>query len=410
MSCFIIKDVIDRLDKSLYEDYENTKNNLLVLWEKYYINLKEDARTDEYERLKKTYFDIGNEYEKLLSDRSKIDDDILYKRFMIMQRKTGIRMIVAAKGTIFEEEAKSFESQQSNTPAGDRSVTNIRFNARNKQRQQSSGSYYNQDILKFSFIDFLKMMIKTPEFRKQIIMQVLFSMSMELIRFLITIIILRSHAKKAIYNKYLSDLISNIIGEHIDIKIISSDRFDMFGYFNNIILSKKVINSLNEDEIIAISLFIYGSNKNMASRGLFLGSIKTIISTSVSLGLSYIYNLEYMKTGDVTYIIRNIQAGFIKDAVLMILFGILDIKLSTNDAIKFVKEKGYIKQFVNVRKKLPTEVAKRFPNIDQETMEKSVKHFTNMLNMIKIKENVDKDNLSTPISLMNKAISIFKKF
>jgi len=409
MAIMIIKDVIDRVDKKLMDNYSSTKRDLLILWEKYYVNLAEDARLETFKQLKTEYFRIADEYEKKLeSNPSMAKDELLYKKYTIMQRKIGIRMLAAVHDTSLEQEAKTFEAQSPGTPAGDRSATNIKFQSTSKQRRTSGPSYSYSENKPVSFSDFLKLFLSNKNVQKKLIFQLLFYLFLELLAYLIELIVLKNSAKKSIRNEYWSNLIGNIVGKDVSVNIVNSNTYSIYSYYNSIIISTKILEKLNENEIIALSLYTYGSTIGLVGH-ITMGIFKSILVSSSDIVLGYIQMEQYLRgTTDYQYIL--IYSKTISQTIIVVLINILGLKMGISNSIKYVKEKGYLNHLMTARKKLPPKRSQQIPDIDIETANATSGLLIKFMNIIGIKDNIEKDNISKPVSLLQKAVAVFKKF
>lgn len=411
--------ITERINKVITSEDVSTKEQLLIFWEQHYRNFTEDAKINEYNELKKGYFVMADEYESLLrSDPSKIGDELLYKKFMIIQRKIGIRMIALAAGTEYEEEAKTFESQASNTPAGDRSVSNIKNTFESEIRTRAAsrpwGSTGEEGKPITTFSDFIKVVIASKAVRKRLIMRILFYLSLELLAYLINIYMVRQLVRKSPKNEYWSNLIGDVIDKDIDVKIVKSNMYTVFGCSGMIAISQKIIDKFSEEEVIALSLYSYGSTVHAVSRGIGLGTLKFIMVTSIEMGLTYMAVIDIHKQGggaDTSKIIYKIvMYKTISEVLLTILLSMLRLKLEVIGAIKYVKDKGYLNQLMAARRKLPKKRAERIPDIDAKTAEVTVGLFTKFLGIIGLKKSIEKDNISKPVSTLKKATAIFRKF
>lgn len=398
------------------ENFE-TKKRLLMFWEQYYINFTEDARADEYNNLKREYFKIADEYERLLdADPSKAEDEFLYKKYTIRQRKIGIRMISVASGTEYEDQSKTFESQTANTPAGDRSATNIRYQAQSKSRADTGpwGAGTPPRPIE-TFKDFLIVFFANKKVIRRLIGRILFYMFLELLVVIMRIYQVKQLASRAERDDYWSDLIGNIIGKKVSVKIIKSPIYMVFGCSGSIVISSKIIDKLSEEEVIALSLYSYGAMIHALSRGIGFGTLKFILVTSIDMFSTYAVVMHIGKHPDPNrdtgkIIERIIMLKSISELVLTILLSVLNLKLEVTQALKYVKNKGYLSQLMTARKKLPKKKAERIPDVDRETAAKTANLFVSFLNLISFKKNVDKDNISKPVSSLQKVTSIFKKF
>lgn len=409
--------VTDRINKVISGKKIITREQLLNFWRHRYINLTEDAKMDEYNKLKEIYFVHGETYENMLKVKpSAAEDELLYKKYMIMQRKAGIRMIALASGTDKIDEARTFEAQTAGTPAGDRSVSNIRYMARSKQQQAQGFSYGGAGgggaggFGPMKFTDFIKFLMNEPRARRIIIFKILFAFVLELIKFLTSLLTYKIMARKAILNGPLSDLMSRIAGENIIIKTIGGSEYRVFGFGDSVIISKEALRILTQDELVAMVLYCHGARRKDLSRTILLGTIRSIITGSSEIGMIYATAIELQKSGREAAMKKYLTYGLIRELVLIILIGVLDAKIGVHDGIKYVKEKGYIKQLMSAKRKIPSEKSRSIPNVDDDTAERSVKHFKNLLNVVNLKEHVDKDDVSNPISKLSKAASIFRKF
>jgi len=400
----------ERMHEIISGENFKTKKQLITFWEQYYINFTEDARADEYNNLKREYFKVADEYEKILdSNPSKAEDEHLYKKYTIRQRKIGIRMISAARGTEYENQSKTFESQIANSPAGDRSATNIRFQTQSKARKDDGP--WGEPIKNFS--DFIRVVVKSRAVQKRLVGRLLLYLYEGLLEYLIYIYIIRKSSKKAPRSDHWSNLIGRVIGKDISVKIMKSRMYLVFGSDNSIIISDKIIEKLSEEEIIALSLYSYAAMAHLLSKGIVFSTLKFIMVTSIDMALSYIATIEIAKDGGTDtgkVITKLITAQSISEVVISILLFIFKLKLKVARAIKYVKDKGYLVQLMAARKKLPKKEATQIPEIDIETAKVSVGLFTKFLSIIGFEKSVEKDNISKPISFLQKITSIFKRF
>lgn len=422
--------IVERIDKIISESDMTTKKQLLEFWKQHYSTLTEDARIDEYERLKKAYFDAANTYEGIIKDPRKAEDEALYKKFMIMQRKIGIRMISVASGTGLEDEARTFEAQTSNTPAGDRSVTNIRYQAQRKvaaeqaeeARSYSSSEYFWRNAAsarygqKQSFIDFVKMFFMNKEVQKRLVGKALWYCFLELLTYLVKLQMMRAWSRSASVEYKWSEIISRVVGEDVVVKVINSPMYVIYSFGGSIAITSKIFNKLSEEEIIALSLYSYGTAKNAALGGIAAASLKTIIYTSIDFAATYVTISHGRKTGIsgeeelYSLICKMIYTKAIAEFVMSLLFIVFRSKMEASRGIKFVVDKGYAKAFMSAKKKLPTKRAERFPDIDEKTAGVVANYFVKSLNVMGLKEDIDKDNTTKSMSLLKKFLSVFKRF
>jgi len=411
--------LIEKINEIISDNKISTEKKLLLFWEQKYINLDEDARSEEFYVLRNLYFKVADLYEDILKkDPSKIDDEVLYRKHMIKQRQIGIRMIAATSGTDLEDEAKTFESQTSGTQAGNRSAANIRNEAMSKRTMRSggfnpggasggSGSYSGESM---SLKSFIKYVLLSKYGKKLIIKRLLFAFFLETMKFLTKIYVYGKLSRKAVLDENISSMVSRVAGESVAVKVNKLKTFGMYGYGGYVILSKKIVDIFNNDEIIALSLYIHGANRKAVAKGIALGSIRFIISTSAEVLTAYSATLEIQRTRNaLDALSKMISRNFIKSVVLSILLEILNVKLDIHNALQFVKSKGYLRHLMDARKRFPIKAASNIPEVDVETANEAVNLFTKFLEIINFKDSISNNNVSKPISFMNKVSSIFKR-
>lgn len=400
-----------------HEDVTSEKE-LLTFWEQYYINLNEDSRRSTFNTLKNEYFKIADEYEKELEDNpSLIEDELSFKKYTIRQRKMGIRMLGVTRDTDLENEAKTFESQMVNTPAGNRSAATIRDQARQRERAKHGFGFQAGEGPRpiETFKDFLIVFFANKRVIRRLIGRLLFYMFLELLATIMRIYQVKQLASRAEKNDYWSDLIGKVVGKEVTVKIIKSPMYMVFGCTGSIVIASKIIEKLSEEEVIALSLYSYGSMVHALSRGIGFGTLKFILVTSVDMFSTYGVVMHIGKHPDPErdtrkIIERLILLKTISELVLTIVTSVLNLKLEVIQAVKYVRKKGYLNQLMSARKKLPKKRAERIPEVDSKTANATANLFVSFLNLIGFKKDVDRDNISKPVSSLQKAVSIFKKF
>jgi len=400
--------ISERIHNIISEENILPNKKLLMFWEQHYLNFTEDARTNEYQILKKEYFRIADEYESMITDKAYLNNDALYKRYMIMQRKTGIRMIAAARGTEYESEARTFEAQTAGTPAGNRSATIIRHNARTKDDAKYGRGFQASSM---TFMGLLKDLINHPPYIRHVITMYMFKICMALLNYILQIQSQIKQAKTAEVSKHWSDLVSNAAGEKLVIKIKNSNRHDIFEYNNTVIVTSKIISNLDKKEVIALSLYAHGTTKYLLIRGLITATFATLLSTSLETVLTYLRIKEQLdEPGSIDPTVMFMVRRIIAEYIIVSLNKMLNTEMAIKRGLKFVRDRGYLKYLVLARKKFPKSSKEKIPDIDYKVATIVDGYFNSILNIIKFKKNVKKNNVSSSFSILKKAASIFKKF
>jgi len=201
-----------------------------------------------------------------------------------------------------------------------------------------------------------------------------------------------------------------VAGESVAVKVNNLLTYSMYGYSNYVILSKKIVENFSNDEIIALSLYIHGANRKAISTNIALASFRMIISTCAEVLTAYSALLEIQRTGNKAEAFSKLAVfNLIKTVVLGILIERLNISIDIRNGLQFVKSKGYLRQLMNARQKFPSDKAGKIPNVNIDDAATAINFFTKFLDIIKFKDNIDKNNISKPVSYMNKVLSIFKK-
>jgi hypothetical protein len=383
-----------------------TENEIKIFWEQKYISLSEDARLKEYNALKSIYFQIADEYESLVKDRNKLLDDNILKQYTIKQRKIGIRMIAAAQGTSMEEEAKTFESQQNGTPAGDRSVTQIQFAL--KGNAGIRGKEIKQPK---NFTEWLYNVFKDPATREVVTFKLLTTVIMEIEVFLLKTLSAYMSIKKAVRSPELEEKASNIIGSPVSIGIIKGKK-DSFYSLGKIILSEETVNRLDEKELIAQILYVYGTSIGCIKRGIVGNVVYTMLSTSTGLVFDYLqqkrfYDMYSKGSKPVEYIkdhLKHTIGIVVSNTIIMMIIGKIGGLLEMNKALAYVEKMGYLAALETGVSKLsskkPAEVGNK---------EAVFGHVNSLIDMIGIDTQLKQGNISKLTSFFNKISNILPK-
>lgn len=413
-----------------------------MFWEQHYRNISEADAESTYVALKKEYFELANElWKQLERDPGKSLDDNFIKKYTIQQRKIGVRMIIVARDTAYEEEAKTFEAQTKNTDAGNAAASRIadEFALRIKRQQSTEGrerrSGEDWEDLKrrrresqkqwwenlrkreramkatSTFGEWLKTIRNDEDFQKGMLRNIFKEMVSELVVFLTVAALKALSARGATIDPKISKIISELIGKPVNVKILKGDREDAFGYLDSIILTRKIVKKLTEDELKAVCLYCYAINKISAKEVFVKQLIKVIISSSLDVVIAYFTTKRDVE--ERVFIIPDpseyfYNEGGFKSMAILIFSVAVGMDRKIKKALEFVKRKGFYRDLKNAQRKLLDRGRSSLSPSPRE-INKAAKYFQELLRVIKINRQVEGGKITSIISFFKKIIGIFKK-